>query len=127
MGKIIFSLLFLICSTTLSAQNEIHKNAVTNFSLNYNDNDFEKIYQSFSTKMKNARTKKQYFDFLTKVKSENGGLVSLQLINYLEVSKNKFRGKYNGNFENGNLTVKITVNADGQITGLYILKDKTYL
>ncbi len=113
-------MLFLLAAATF-AQSEIHKNAVGKFH-NFNKGDFEQIYQAFSPKMKMARTKKQYFAFLSKVKKENAALLFLELFNYVETPHGKSKGSYNGKFENGILTVRITTNSGGEIIGLYIKK-----
>lgn len=85
----------------------------------FNNGDFEHIYQTFSPEMKKSRTKKHYFDFFTRVKKNRGNLLFLELTNYLEKS-GKTRGNYNGSFEFGNANVRITNNAQGEIIGLYI-------
>jgi hypothetical protein len=82
MNKIHFSILFIINLTIANAQNTIHVKTVETFKINFNDADFEKIYQSFSTKMKSARTKKYYFDLFSRIKKENGNLLLLEPNSY---------------------------------------------
>ena len=122
--KKIFVLLFFVGNTLIGlAQNQMQQNAIKSFTVNYNNNDFEKIYASFSTRMKNARTKEQYFDFFSRVKKERGSLRSTELTNYQE-NNQKSRAQYLGNFEYGSGIVKISMNAQNEIIGLYILKEK---
>ncbi len=115
-------LLFVLAGTAVFAQNEVHKKAVDVFIMDFNNGDFEHIYQTFSPEMKNARTKKYYLDFFAKGKKSQGKILNLELVGYLEKS-GKTRGNYNGSFEFGNSFVRITTNAQGEITGFYIKKN----
>lgn len=127
MKKIFFLIILWLNVTTSFAQNEIHKKVTDTFIQNYNNNNFDMIFNSFSTKMQNSRPKNYFHNFFNKVKNENGNLLFLELTDYQENSQKKSRGKYNGHFEAGNLQIKITVNQAGEIIGLYILKDKIVL
>jgi len=109
----------------LSAQSDVNRKAADQFKLDFNNGNFENIYNSFSPEMQKARTKEYLFNFLLKVKTENGMLQSLSLYEYRQ-SRKKYRGVYDGHFENETLTVTITTSPIGQITGLYIRK-KTLL
>lgn len=120
-------MLFLFNCIPFFAQNIKHNNAVNSFISNFNNIDYEGIYQSFSPKMQNARSKEHYFNFFSKVKKHSGSIILLELINYQENTQNKSRAEYIAAFENENLTIKITINADGKIIGLYILRDKIYI
>ncbi len=104
------------------SQNEKHTKVVETFVKDLNANDFEKIFQSFSPKMQRARSKKEFFTFFSKVKNDNGNLLNLDLIEYQENSSNQSRATYDGNFENDILTVKISVDGQNKISGLYIKK-----
>ncbi len=114
-------------TTTCFAQNDIHKKATDSFILHYNNNDFEMIYNSFSTTMQKSRPKNYFFSLFNKVKKEHGKLMFLEQTDYQENSQMKSRGQYYGHFETGKLQIKITANAKGEIIGLYILKDKIVL
>jgi len=121
--KKIFVLLFFLSNIAVGlAQNQMQQNAIQSFTVNYNNNDFEKIYASFSEKMKKARTKKQYFDFFSRVKYNHGSLRSTELTNYQE-NNQKSRAQYIGNFDYGSCIIKISMNAQNEIIGLYILKE----
>ncbi len=121
--KKIFVLLFFLGNIVVGlAQNQMQQNAITSFTINYNNNDFEKIYASFSAKMKKARTKKQYFDFFSRVKNERGSLRSTELTNYQE-SKLKSKAQYVANFEFGSGIIRISMNAQNEIIGFYIVKE----
>ena len=121
--KKIFVLLVLFGNMVVGlAQNQMQQNAITSFTANYNNNDFEKIYASFSVRMKKARTKKQYFDFFSRVKNERGALRSTELTNYQE-NNQKSKAQYIGNFDFGSGIIKISMNAQNEIIGFYILKE----
>ena len=122
MKKVVILLLFMMPFTNVSAQNEKHTNVVDTFVKDFNDNDFEKIFQSFSPKMQRAHSKKYYFDFFSKLKKDNGNLLLLELLEYQENSSNQSRATFDGNFENDILTVKISVDGQNKISGLYFKK-----
>lgn len=122
MKSTLFVLAFLMFGVMGSAQSNEHKKATDRFLGQFNNDDFEGIYQSFSASMKKARTKKQYFAFLSAVKKENGKLLSLKSYDYRELSPGKIRGYYEGHFESDKLFVQITTNPSGEITGLFIRK-----
>ncbi|MFT3795632.1 DUF3887 domain-containing protein [Flavobacterium sp.] len=120
--KKVLLILFLFSSTAALAQNEIHQKTVGVFINDFNIGDFEHIYQTFSAAMKKHRTKQHYFDFFTRVKTDSGKILSLELLKYRDKSGNS-RGNYNGSFEFGNASVQISVNEKGEIIGIYIKKN----
>ena len=122
MKKVVILLLLMMPFTNVSAQNERHSNVVETFVKDFNVNDFEKIFQSFSPKMQRAHSKKYYFDFFSKLKKDNGNLLLLELLEYQENSSNQSRATFDGNFENDILTVKISVDGQKKISGLYFKK-----
>lgn len=126
--KKILLLLFLLVNLNIGfAQNQMQKNAIESFSLHYNNNDFEQIYQSFSAKMKSVHSKKYYFDFFKNVKKSQGSLLSTELIDYRENNQKKSRAIYDGTFDYGNCTIKITMNQQSEVIGLYIIKNKNLM
>jgi|GEM_PF-3122070 len=127
MKKASLLVLLLINTAASFAQLDMHKNAIDTFLVNYNNNDFEKIYQSFSTKMQHAHSRTYYFEFFSRVKKGSGSLLSTELLDYRENVQNKSQARYTGIFENGNCTIKITMNGQNKIIGLYILKDKNFM
>ena len=126
--KKILLLLFLLVNLNMGfAQNQMQKNAIESFSLHYNNNDFEQIYQSFSAKMKSVHSKKYYFDFFKNVKKSQGSLLSTELIDYRENNQKKSRAIYDGTFDYGSGTIKITMNQQSEVIGFYIIKNKNLM
>lgn len=117
-----FIIIFLSINAIAFAQNDLHKKVTDFFLKDFNNGDFEHIYQTFSPEMKKFRTKEYHLGFLERVKKKQGNLLFLELSDYLENS-GKTRGNYNGSFEFGNAFVRITNNAKGEIIGLYIKKN----
>lgn len=124
MKKVILLLFFI---NAAFAQNETHQKVVNTFIMDFNVHDYEKIYQSFSPKLQKSRTKKYFFDIFERVQQENGTIQNLDLITYRENSKKTSQGKYNAIMENGTLSIEITINREGIITGIYIRKNTTYI
>jgi hypothetical protein len=126
--KKVFLLLFLLGNFNIGfAQNQMQKDAIKSFSLHYNNNDFEQIYQSFSAKMKSVHSKKYYFDFFKNVKKSQGSLLFTELINYSENTQKNSRAIYDGTFEYGNCTIKITMTQQSEVIGFYIIKNKNLM
>ena len=120
MKKKICIVLLIFGLHTAYAQNEIHKKAVEKFILQFNNNDFDGIYDSFSPMMQQSRTKSYFLDFFSNIKKRNGNLLKMELLNYKENKVHTARGIYDGNFETELATVQITVDVRGKITGFYI-------
>lgn len=122
--KKLFILLFLLSNSTfLFAQNEIHQKTIDTFISNFNQENFEAIFNQYSAKMqkyvldkRNSKT-----SFFEMVKSHSGKINSLQLLE-LKEKPNYTYYRYNGTFENENLSVEFYINKLGVITGFYIRK-----
>lgn len=126
--KKIFLLCFLLVNLNIGfAQNQMQQNAIKSFTIHYNNNDFEQIYQTFSSKMKSAHSKNHYFDFFKSVKKGSGSLLNTELIDYSENNQKKSRAIYDGTFEYGNCTIKITMNGQSEVIGFYIIKNKNLM
>jgi len=120
--NLLLLLLLLINLTTAAAQNQRHKAVVDRFVSDFNDSDFETIYKSFSARMQNSKPKKYFFDIFSRVRTQDGRILSLDLLSYRENSLNRSQAKYNAHCETGNISIKITIDDQGQIIGLYIKK-----
>jgi hypothetical protein len=120
--KKLFILLFLLCNSTfLFAQNDIEQKIVDTFIYNFNEGKFEEIYNNqFSINMKKGMLKKYTYNFYEKVKATSGKINSLQILDYKVISTNKTYLRYNGTFENKNLSVEFYIDKLGKISGMYI-------
>ena len=122
--KKLFVILFLICNSTfLFAQNDIHQKTIDTFISNFNEENFEAIFNQYSAKMQKyvLDKRKSKTSFFEMVKSHSGKINFLQLLE-LKETPNYTYYKYNGTFENENLSVEFYINKLGIITGLYIRK-----
>lgn len=121
--KKIFLLLIFLTGLMVSAQNPMQQQAIQVFQSDYNNNDFEKIYQSFSVKMQQTHSKQYYFQFFSRVKKERGNLRSVEITNYTETDQKKSRAQYLGHFDYGSAIIRLSINAQQEIIGLYIKKE----
>ena len=122
--KKLFVILFLICNSTfLFAQNDIHQKTIDTFISNFNEENFEAIFNQYSAKMQKyvLDKRKSKTSFFEMVKSHSGKINFLQLLE-LKETPNYTYYKYNGTFENENLSVEFYIDKLGVITGLYIRK-----
>lgn len=122
MKNIVLLWLCLAWSACTSAQTHTHQNAVNHFIRQFNNGQFEQIYESYAPSFQKARSRKYHLDFLKMVKKQEGRINTLDLYDYRTISNTKFQGHYTGLFEFGTATVRITTNARGEIVGLYIKK-----
>ena len=122
--KKLFVILFLICNSTfLFAQNDIHQKTIDTFISNFNEENFEAIFNQYSAKMQKyvLDKRKSKTSFFEMVKSHSGKINFLQLLE-LKETPNYTYYRYNGTFENENLSVEFYIDKLGVITGLYIRK-----
>lgn len=122
MKKTMVLWLCLAWAACTSAQTHNHQNAVNQFIRQFNNGQFEEIYESYAPSFQKARSRKFHLDFLKMVMKHEGRINTLNLYDYRELSTTKFQGDYTGLFEFGTATVRITTNARGEIVGLYIRK-----
>lgn len=114
-------LLFVINFNLLSAQNDIEQKVVDTFIYNFNEGKFEEIYNNqFSQKMKTRMLEKYPYNFYENVKSTSGKIIMLQLLEYKVKSTNSTYLRYNGTFENRNISVEFYIDKLGKITGMYM-------
>lgn len=106
-----------------NAQNKIHQKTIDTFILNFNENNFEGIFNQYSIGMQNYVLKKRNSKtkFFEMVKSHSGNINSLQLIE-TKILSNSTHYKFNGFFDNEILNVELYIDKQGIITGLYIRK-----
>lgn len=114
-------LLFVINFNLLSAQNDIEQKVVDTFIYNFNEGKFEEIYNNqFSQKTKTRMLEKYPYNFYENVKSTSGKIIMLQLLEYKVKSTNSTYLRYNGTFENRNISVEFYIDKLGEITGMYM-------
>ncbi|HPW98177.1 MAG TPA: DUF3887 domain-containing protein [Flavobacterium sp.] len=123
--KKLFLILIILINTNVFSQSQ--NVDFDNFILNFNSSKFETIYQTFSPAMKKVRTKEYYSSFLTKIKKDYGTIINYNLLDFKINTQNTIRYNYDTTFENGNLTIRITINNHHKITGLYFLKNNVFL
>lgn len=119
-----FIVLFLLSNFTFGfAQNDIHQKTIDTFISNFNEENFEAIFNQYSAKMQKyvLDKRKSKTSFFEMVKSHSGKINFLQLLELKETTNYTYY-KYNGTFENENLSVEFYINKLGIITGLYIRK-----
>jgi murein DD-endopeptidase MepM/ murein hydrolase activator NlpD len=115
------SLLILTVFTCLStfafAQTEqpAYRTAADNFEKNYNDENFDAIFASFSPEMQKALPIEKTKGFLTGLKQQAGKITKREFVKY-----EQSYAVYKTNFERAILAVNISVNNTSAINGLFI-------
>lgn len=113
------TLLILIvnCLTNvLSAQTENYKNAIDNFQANYNAENYDKIFNSFSPEMQEALSLESNRQFLTGLKAQVGRILNKEFVN----DEGGTGAIYKTQFERAVLGIYITLDGQNKIAGLLI-------
>lgn len=101
----------------------MHQKTIDTFISNFNQGNFEAIFNQYSVKMQKyvLDKRKSKTSFFEMVKSHSGKINFLQLLELKEKTNYTYY-RYNGTFENENLSVEFYIDKLGVITGLYIRK-----
>jgi len=125
MKKIIsICILALIANVTLAQTEKTTYKVVTNeFEKNFNANNFETIFNMFSSHMQTAVPLDKLTPFLTNLKSEAGNITKREFIRY----QNGSVAVYKTNFERALYALNISVDNDSKINGfaVTIFRDNT--
>ena len=97
------------------AEKLINKSVADSFEMNYNTNNFDAIFSSFSTEMQNALPLDKTKEFLTDLKSQAGKITKRQFVKY-----EQSYASYKTNFERALFAVNISVDKNSKINGLYV-------
>ncbi|HTO15552.1 MAG TPA: serine hydrolase [Edaphocola sp.] len=111
---LIFYLIFT--GNILFAQTQNHEAAIQNFQLNYNSENYEVIFNSFSPKMKEALPLTTMTAFLKELKTQAGTIETTKFIKFHKETYALFKTK----FKNAVLAINISLNDSNKINGLYI-------
>ena len=84
MKNFIVTIIFTIIMKFAFGQSEkiTNKTVADSFEMNYNTNNFDAIFSSFSTEMQNALPLDKTKDFLTDLKSQAGKITKRQFVKY---------------------------------------------
>jgi hypothetical protein len=111
-GLLIFLLLLIGCKTLEVGVTDV---TIHSFENNYNNNDYENIFQMFSMEFQESLPLDLTKAFFTELKSNAGNIIKYELI---KKEQNKFL--YRTTFENGEFVIDLSVNDSLKINGLRI-------
>lgn len=100
----------------LFAQTENYKTAIDNFESNYNTEKYNKIFNTFSSEMKQALPLEQTVEFLKGLKNQVGKIENKEFITYQQGTYAMYKTK----FERMVLAVNISLDNENLINGLFI-------
>lgn len=117
MKKILSILSLTLLTSFVFGQTEkmTYKTVANSFEKNYNSNDYDTIFATFSTEMQNVLPINKANEFLTGLKSQAGNIIKREFVNY----ENSY-ASYKTTFERALFTVNISVDNDSKINGLFI-------
>ena len=97
-------------------QTENYKTAIDNFQENYNRENYESIFNSFSPEMKQALPLDKTVQFLNGLKSQVGKISSKEFSSF---EQNTY-ASYKATFEKAVLAINISLDSQNQINGLLV-------
>lgn len=97
-------------------QTENYKTAIDNFQENYNRENYESIFKSFSPEMKQALPLDKTVQFLNGLRSQVGKINSKEFSSF---EKSTY-ASYKATFEKAVLTINISLDSQNQINGLLV-------
>lgn len=116
MKKILFIFLFTIISNKVFSQNEKHNVIFKDFKQNFNQGNFENIFNGFSDEMKNALPIEKTKEFLGGLKLQAGNIEDGAFVKF----ENQSFAVYKTEFEKSILAVNISIDAKNLINGFYV-------
>jgi len=97
------------------AEKTMYKTVADSFEFNYNADNFDAIYSSFSTEMKTALPLEKTKEFLKGLKEQAGKITKRQFVKYEQTY-----ASYKTNFETALFAVNISVDDNAKINGLFV-------
>jgi hypothetical protein len=116
MKKTIIILILTFMTNVVFSQKEKQNEMFNFFKDNYNAENFENIFNSFSSEMQAALPIEKTKQFFGGLKSQAGNIKEGAFLKF----ENQSYVVYKTNFENAILTVNISINETNLINGLYI-------
>ena len=114
MKRIILTLLLIMVSTSLFAQNENYKIVMDKLINNYNADQYDKIFNDFSAEMQQALPLEKTKQFFSGLKAKAGKIESTALLNEQQGDYALYKTKS----EKMEFTVKISLDRQNHISGL---------
>lgn len=117
MIKNLILVLTFITISNVFAQTEkaTYKTVADEFENNYNQENFENIFNSFSAEMKTFLPINKTVEFLTGLKNQSGKIVKREFVKY-----QSSYASYKTTFERGIFTLNISIDEKSKINGLFI-------
>ncbi|MBJ9954932.1 MULTISPECIES: serine hydrolase [unclassified Acinetobacter] len=114
MKRLILTLLLILTSISIFAQNENYKIVMDNLINNYNADQYEKIFNDYSAEMQQALPLEKNQQFFSGLKAKAGKIESKAFLNDQQDGYALYKTK----FEKMELTVKISLDHQNHINGL---------
>ncbi|KAA6332160.1 hypothetical protein EZS27_019305 [termite gut metagenome] len=108
-------LIFVVNFAFGQAEKATYEVVADNFERNYNADNFELIFASFSNEMQHALPFEKMKEFLTTLKSQAGKITKRELIKYEQTY-----ASYKTNFERALFALNISVDSNSKINGLFV-------
>ena len=117
MKRILIFLVLTVLTNFAFGQTEkvLYKTVIDSFELNYNRDNFDAIFLSFSPEMQNALPLDKTKEFLTELKQQAGKITKREFLKYEQTY-----ASYKTNFERSLFVVNISVDNNSKINGLFV-------
>jgi murein DD-endopeptidase MepM/ murein hydrolase activator NlpD len=111
----ILTLTFIMSQSFGQTEKASYKTVADNFEKNYNEDNFEAIFSSFSSEMQNALPLEKTKDFFTGLKAQAGRITKREFIKYEQTA-----ASYKTNFERALFAVNISIDNNSKINGFFV-------
>jgi murein DD-endopeptidase MepM/ murein hydrolase activator NlpD len=111
----ILTLTFIMNQSFGQTEKATYKTVADSFEKNYNDDNFEAIFSSFSAEMQNALPLEKTKDFFAGLKTQAGKITKREFIKYEQTA-----ASYKTNFERALFAVNISVDNNSKINGVLV-------
>ena len=119
MKKLLLSFTLVLLSSLCFAQkekeSEVYKKAVSNFELNYNSDNIDAIFLSFTPKFQQESPLSRTKDFLTSLKNKVGKITKKEFVRYEEN-----QALYKTTFEGAIIALGVSVDDSGKINSIAV-------
>ncbi|MEO6682123.1 MAG: serine hydrolase [Ginsengibacter sp.] len=116
MTKLISFFITIFITSNIIAQTDNYSTAIDHFQTNYNNQNYNEIFESFSTEMKQALPLENTRQFIIGLKAQVGNMQRKEFIQYQQGTY----ATYKTTFEKAILAVNISLDNQNKVNGLFI-------
>lgn len=111
-----YSVLLDEITNLINPETTVYKAVADTFEENYNSENYEAIFESFSSEMKDVLPLDKTKEFFSGLKKQSGKIINREFLKY----EQSF-ALYKTNFERSLFTIKISIDNNSRVNGIFVL------